>query len=530
MADSHSSSSVNMKEKTVEKEPSAAPPLETVNTLGTATFEDVRLTELGYIPSFRRTRSTATILFMTLAIAAIPFGIGSPLMVGLIGGGPLALFVGLFVVSILDGAVAVSLAELAARYPTSAGPYYWTFQIASTSSNMAAEGMPRLLSYLNGWIWLIGNWTITLSVNFGFASLIAATVTMYNPDWTATEWELLLIFYAICLMTLLICFLGDRILPMVDTFAATATLITVVAVAIALGVTAKAGRRSAGYALGHYDASFSGYPDGFAFFIGLLPPAYTFSAIGMISSMAEECHKPESQVPTAIIWTIPIGAAAALIFLLPILFTLPPMEDILAAPNGQALPYIVYTVMGNRAGAAIIMTLVFVVTLFCSISVTTTASRCTFAFARDKTIPLWSLWSKMHYGQPLAALILVTVVQMLLGLINLGSTSAFTAFVSVGVVALALGYLVPISTSFLSGRKQVSEAAWTAGPLLGSICNVVAITWILFEVVLFSMPVAIPVTPASMNYASVVQVGFAVIGVVFYYCYGRKYFKGPGVS
>jgi hypothetical protein len=36
--------------------------------------------------------------------------------------------------------------------------------------------------------------------------------------------------------------------------------------------------------------------------------------------------------------------------------------------------------------------------------------------------------------------LLVTVVQMLLGLINLGSSSAFTAFVSVGVQALAASY------------------------------------------------------------------------------------------
>lgn len=28
------------------------------------------------------------------------------------------------------------------------------------------------LAYITGWIWLIGNWTITLSVNFGMAALI----------------------------------------------------------------------------------------------------------------------------------------------------------------------------------------------------------------------------------------------------------------------------------------------------------------------------------------------------------------------
>jgi hypothetical protein len=61
-------------------------------------------------------------------------------------------------------------------------------------------------------------------------------------------------------------------------------------------------------------------------------------------------------------------------------------------------------------------------------------------------------------GVPVNALGLVTIVQMLLGLINLGSTSAFTAFVSVGVQALALAYAIPIAISLLNKRDQVLKA------------------------------------------------------------------------
>jgi len=211
------------------------------------------------------------------------------------------------------------------------------------------------------------------------------------------------------------------------------------------------------------------------------------------------------------------------VFLLPICFTLPDMADIIAySVYGQALPYIVYTVMGTQAGAVVIMTLVLLVTFFCSVSITNSASRCTWAFARDRTVPGWKVWSSVQRGRPLPALALVTVIQLLLGLINLGSTSAFTAFVSVGVIALALGYLIPIATSLLNGRAEVSKAAWNAGSVLGPFANVIAILWILFELVLFSMPTALPTTEVAMNYASVVLVGFAAIGVGLYCGYGRK--------
>lgn len=43
------------------------------------------------------------------------------------------------------------------------------------------------------------------------------------------------------------------------------------------------------------------------------------------------------------------------------------------------------------------------------------------------------------------------------------------------------------------------------------------------------MPTAIPVTPSSMNYASVVFVFFASISLLWYVIRGRKEFSGPPV-
>jgi hypothetical protein len=125
-------------------------------------------------------------------------------------------------------------------------------------------------------------------------------------------------------------------------------------------------------------------------------------------------------------------------------------------------------------------------------------------------------------GVPVNALGLVTIVQMLLGLINLGSTSAFTAFVSVGVQALALAYAIPIAISLLNKREQVLKARWTLGQIIGPIVNVIALLWIAFELVLFSMPTALPVTSISMNYASVVLVGFGAIAAAWYAIHSRK--------
>ncbi|KAH6981505.1 amino acid/polyamine transporter I [Ilyonectria destructans] len=497
--------------------PKGAPLSKTESSSG-GVVQDVRL---GPAPQLRQNRSFISILGMALAITAVPFGVGSPLMSTVYGGGQLSLFVGVLVVVILQSTVAVSLGELASRYPTSSGVYYWSYRL------MDEKHYQNAMAYFTGWVWLIGNWTIALSVNFGFASLIVATASTYNPEWTASANETLFVFFGICVMIFLICAVADRALPLVDTAAALWSVITVVAVLLALSITAKAGRHSASYGLTHYDGSLSGWGHGFSFFIGLLPPAYTLSAIGMVMSMAEECSSPEIEVPRGISLCVPIGGVVMLVFILPICFTLPALEDILTAPYGQALPYILATVTGSKPLTLVLLIMVLLVTLFCSISITTTASRCTWALSRGDVLPFSRIWSRTIFDQPIYALALVTVLQMLLGCINLGSTSAFTAFVSVGVIALALAYLIPISISLVLGRTEVSKARWTLGRRLGTMANSVAVCWILFQLVLFSMPAALPVTSVSMNYASVVLVGFLFLCAIYYFAWGRKNVQGP---
>lgn len=372
---------------------------------------------------------------------------------------------------------------------------------------------------------MIGNWTICLSVNFGTAALLAGTATIYHPDWYANDWQLLLIFYAVCIGTFTVCAFGNKILPYVDTVASVWNGITILIVCIALSATADVGRHSASYALANYDKSFSGWGD-FTFFIGLLPAAYTFAAIGMITSMAEEVADPSKEVPNALSLVVPISFIAGLFFILPICFTMPPLEDVLNAPAAQALPYIFHTVMGTPGGGLALMFFVLGVAVFCAISITTAASRTTWAFARDQAIPFSSIWSKLHkigdQETPVMALALLTVVQMLLGLINLGSTSAFTAFASCGVIALAAAYAIPIAISLFSGRRAVSTARWRCPAPIGWVVNALSVAWIAFQLVLFSMPAALPVTVVTMNYASVVFVGFMAISGVYYVVYGRK--------
>lgn len=61
---------------------------------GTLVQDDSKLSTLGYKPELHRNRSLITLLFQSLAIAAIPYGEGSPLISAIYGGGQLSIFLG----------------------------------------------------------------------------------------------------------------------------------------------------------------------------------------------------------------------------------------------------------------------------------------------------------------------------------------------------------------------------------------------------------------------------------------------------
>lgn len=174
--------------------------------------------------------------------------------------------------------------------------------------------------------------------------------------------------------------------------------------------------------------------------------------------------------------------------------------------------------------------LILGILFFAGVGSLTAASRCTYAFARDGAIPGSRIWARVdkRFDIPLMGLILSTVIDMVLGCIYFGSTAAFNAFTGVATICLSTSYGIPILVSLVRGRKAVKHSTFSLGKF-GFIINLITVVWIMFAIILFCMPIAIPVTPISMNYASVVFIFFAAISVFWYVVRGRKTFTGPPV-
>jgi amino acid transporter len=250
----------------------------------------------------------------------------------------------------------------------------------------------------------------------------------------------------------------------------------------------------------------------------------------MVAAMCEEVAYPEREVPKAIVLSVAAAGVTGVIYLIPILFVLPDVQLLLEVANGQPIGLLFKTVTGSAAGGFGLLFLILGILFFAGTGALTAASRCTYAFARDGAIPGSRLWAKVdkRFDIPLGALMLSTAVDCLLGLIYFGSSAAFNSFTGVATICLSTSYGMPILISVIRGRQAVKNSSFSLGRF-GYAINVAMICWIALAVVLFCMPVSLPVEPATMNYASVVFAGFALISIAWYFVRGRKDFTGPPV-
>jgi hypothetical protein len=117
---------------------------------------------------------------------------------------------------------------------------------------------------------------------------------------------------------------------------------------------------------------------------------------------------------------------------------------------------------------------------------------------------------------------------LLLGLINIGNTAAFSAIVGLATVALYFTYLMPIILLVMRRLRgdSIHFGPWRLGRF-GLWINLFSIVYLVFTSFFMFFPSSIPVTVENFNWTSVVFVGVLVISLISYWTYGRRLYKGP---
>ena len=117
---------------------------------------------------------------------------------------------------------------------------------------------------------------------------------------------------------------------------------------------------------------------------------------------------------------------------------------------------------------------------------------------------------------------------MLINLINIASSTAFSAIISLTTVSLYASYILPIAIMI---RRRLRNDEPKFGPYTlgryGLLVNVIAILWGTFAVIFEVFPTEMPVTAANMNYASLMFGSTVIFSLATWFLYGGKTFQGP---
>ena len=175
---------------------------------------DHMLEAMGYESELVRNRSTLQVAFMSFVLASIPYGLATTFFYPLIGGGPANIIWGWVLVSLIILCVAISLGEITSVYPVAGGVYYQTFRLAP-------ENCRKILSWICGWSYVVGNITITLAVNFGTTLFLIACINVFETElgvgiWQAETYQIFLTFVAITILCNAVSALGNKWLPWLD--------------------------------------------------------------------------------------------------------------------------------------------------------------------------------------------------------------------------------------------------------------------------------------------------------------------------
>lgn len=489
--------------------------------------EDEHIEHFKYKQDLQRKLTVTSVVGLGFTLMGVPFGISSTLWISLIDGGNVTMLYGWIIAAFFSTCVVLSLSEIISKYPTAGGVYHFSAILSNDKYSLVS-------SWFTGWFLLIGNWTYAVSVMFAGSQFILSIFGLkdiyYKEDVLLIEG----IFFIILTLVGFINFKFSKYLEKINKACIAWSIYTILAIDVLLIFFAKR-TNSIKDILTNFDNSRSGWPDAFAFMIGLQSPSFTLTGYGMLFSMTDEVKNPERTMPKGAITSVLLSSVMGIVFIIPILVILPELR-LLLDEFPEVMPIdLVFKLSTDSYILSFLLVLLLIGTvLFQAIGALTTASRTTYAFARDGGLPFGKYLTEVDSVDestvPKNALFLLMVVCGILSLISLVSSSAFNSFLGASVVCLAIANGLPILSLVLNKRQKIKGSAFRLRKF-GWIVNLLSLFWIAFLFVILCMPPVIKgLTWFNMNYAIVVIMFFLGFATLGYNSWGKGSFTGPQID
>lgn len=440
---------------------------------------------------------------------------------GLVNGGPASLVYNFIICFLGTLATAASLGELSSMAPTSGGQYHWVGVLAPAKWSVKA-------SWLTGWVSVLGWLTATATPAYLGATLSQGLLIFNNPNYTNQLWHGTLMYFAIVLLAVFVNVYLIKFLPYLE------AIILVLHIGlfftILVPIVYLAPQHSAEFVFTDFENLGGWSSNGMAWCVGLLTCAYPFTGYDGACHMAEEIEDAEYAVPKALITSIVLNGALGFGILIALLFSMGDLQSALSTPTKYPIIEIIYQATKSKSATNAMVSGIVLSAVWAMLGLMASASRTTWAFARDNGLPFSKTISYVDPQRaiPFNAIAATTVALLLLGLITIGSTEAFLAIAGVATVASYFTYVIPIALMVVKRirKEPVSLGPWRLGKW-GLPINVFSLCYSTFISIFLFFPTALPVTAQNFNWTVMVFFGSVLISVISWFWYGRAIYRGP---
>lgn len=231
------------------------------------------------------------------------------------------------------------------------------------------------------------------------------------------------------------------------------------------------------------------------------------------------------------ITSVVLNAVMQSTYMLTVLFTIGDVDIVSADPLPIIQVY--YQATGSRRATSFFISMLAIILIVAFFNVFASVSRLLWAFSRDNGLPFSTVFGRVHpkLRLPLNSLVLLATCLCLLALINIGSSTAFNAFISLPALGLYISYFFPIFFLFWRRLSKSNRTPIPWGPFrlgsAGPLVNLAAMCYLLFVIIWMPFPTFLPVNSVNMNYAGPI-VGAVILGALLDWCItGRKRFHVP---
>ncbi|KAF2121706.1 amino acid/polyamine transporter I [Lophiotrema nucula] len=479
------------------------------------------MARMGKRQETRRNFRHVTILGFTMVILSTWEAQLATAVFALSNGGTAGLIWGYLIVMVGFGFIVASLAEMASMAPTSGGQYHWVSEFAPPSCQ-------RFLSYLVGWLGVLGWQTATATVSYLAGNQVQGLVKLNYPSYEAKAWQGTLLIWAILAICLLFNTFFSKRLPLIEGVIVILHVAGFFAVLIPLWVMADRAPAKDVFGLFQDQMEWGSVP--LAVMIGLTGAGSSFVGIEAGAHMAEEVRDAAYVIPRSMMWTWLGNGLLGWVMGVTFCFCVTDTLSVLTTPFGVPFIQVFYNTTGSVGGATGMTCLMLVIAIFACVAVMATNSRQLFAFARDKGVPFSGFFGQIHptLEIPANAVVLTLIFVLLLSLINIGSTTAFMQVISLGVAAMLTSYIISISCVALKRIRgePLLPSKFDLGKW-GLPINIISLVFLVFLWFFTFWPSAPHPTVETMNWAVLGYGAVIILASIYYFFRARHRYVGP---